>query len=173
MRKGFYELVAAVLQNDEFMYLQDAAWYVNAINYNGTKGFEHHRTGRAKFKHGTKALQFLNNPNSISYLQKDPRMCITLRTWLPLLNHEPAIVFTYRHPVEVAMSLKKREKDISIAHGLRLWIIYNMRAIQNSVGLCIVYSSNDAIMANPLTEVQRIADELTTKCNVPKPKYQL
>jgi len=42
-----------------------------------------------------------------------------------------------------------------------------MRAIQNSRGLCIVKSSNDAILANPLQEVQRITDELTSKCEVP------
>jgi hypothetical protein len=71
--------------------------------------------------------------------------------------------------MEVAMSLNKREKNFGIEHGLRLWIVYNMRAVQNSQGLCRVLSSNDAILADPLNEVQRISDELTSKCGVPSP----
>ena len=86
---------------------------------------------------------------------------------------EPAIVFTYRHPLEVAMSLEKREDDFDLEHGLRIWIAYNMRAIQNMAGLCRVLSSNDAVLANPLEEVQRIADELTNKCHVPAPPSKL
>jgi hypothetical protein len=96
-------------------------------------------------------------------------MCITLPTWLELLDRPPAIIFTYRHPLEVAMSLKKRENGFTLSHGLRLWIVYNMRALQNSSKLCRVFSSNDAIVKDPLKEVQRIADDLTNKCNVIPP----
>lgn len=172
--KGFFELIDAVLQNDEFFTLQEMYWAANIINYNDTLALEHKLTGKATFKHGTRALQFLNNINeNAPYLQKDPRMCITLKTWLPLLNNEPAIVFTFRHPLEVAMSLNRREKGISIDHGLRIWIVYNMRALQNSVGLCRVYSSNENLMENPYQEVRRISEELTTKCNVPRPSQNL
>jgi hypothetical protein len=48
-----------------------------------------------------------------------------------------------------------------------------MRAIQNSKGLCVVRSSNDAILANPLKEIQRISDELTSTCGVPAPPYRI
>lgn len=165
--KGFFELIDAVLQNDEFMYLQHVWWAVNILYYNDTIALKHYRDRTATFHHGAKALAFLNNPKNAPYLQKDPRMCITLKTWLPLMNNEPAIVFTYRHPLEVAMSLHKREQSITLGHGLRIWIVYNMRAILNSANLCRVYSSNEAILADPLQEVNRISAELTTKCGVP------
>ncbi len=98
-------------------------------------------------------------------------MCIALPTWLKLLDDEPAIVFTYRHPLEVAMSLKKRDSRFHLEHGLRLWIVYNMRAIQNSARLCRVFSTNEAVMKDPATEVQRIKNQLTDGCNViPPPK---
>jgi hypothetical protein len=100
-------------------------------------------------------------------------MCITLRSWLPLLNHEPAILFTYRHPLEVADSLQRREQNFSLAQGLRLWIVYNMRAIQNSAGLCRVVTSNEAVLANPRKEVERISAELTSRCGVPAPSKQV
>ena len=174
--KGFFERVDIVLQNDEFMRKQHSHWAANVINYDWEQALKDKEDGTADFQqYGKPGLEFLNNPANSPWLQKDPRMCITLKTWLKLLNNEPAIVFTYRHPLEVAMSLRGREhhSDFSLEQGLRLWIVYNMRAIQNSKGLCIVRSSNDKILANPMFEVQRIADELTTRCNVVQPPFKL
>jgi hypothetical protein len=170
--KGFFELLPIVLQNDEFMAKQHIGWSYNVINYDYQKALEHKRTGIVTFKEGRRGLPFLNNPDNSPWLQKDPRMCITLKTWLELLNSEPAVVYTYRHPLEVALSLHHRE-GFDLQHGLRLWILYNMRAIQNSQDLCKVYSSNEKMLANPRVEVQRISDELTHKCNVPSPPRNL
>ena len=168
--KGFYERIDVVLQNDEFMAAQGAGWSWNVFYYDDQKALEHKAQGKVTFKEGKRALQFLNNhQKTLPYLQKDPRMCITLRTWLKLLDDTPAVVFTYRHPLEVAMSLKSREGGFTIEHALRLWIVYNMRGIQNSVGLCRVFSTNEAVFNDPKTEVQRIKNELTTKCNVIPP----
>ena len=172
--KGFFERIDVVLQNDEFMAKQRIWWSHNVINYNPDLALEHKKDGTVTFdKYGKPGLDFLNNPSNAPWLQKDPRMCITLKTWLKLMNNEPAVVYTYRHPLEVAMSLHKREKNFPMELGLRLWIVYNMRGIQNSKGLCIVKSSNDALLSDPLNEVQRISDELTSLCGVPAPPHRV
>ena len=170
--QGFYERIDVVLQNDEFFAAQHMGWSYNVLNYDSEKAILDKLQGRINFDEGKSALKFLNNhQKTLPYLQKDPRMCIALPTWLKLLDDEPAIVFTYRHPLEVAMSLKKRESSITLEHGLRLWIVYNMRAIQNSARLCRVFSTNEAVMKNPTGEVQRIKNQLTDTCNVmPPPK---
>lgn len=152
---------------------QKVWWSSNVLNYNDDVALANKETGKISFKKGKTALAFLNDGDNAPWLQKDPRMCITLKTWLPLLNNVPAVLFTYRNPFEVAMSLKKREKNFSLEHGLRLWIIYNMRAIQNSQGLCRVYSSNDAILNDTLDEVKNIVSELTNKCGVPAPPREI
>lgn len=167
--KGFFERVDIVLQNDEFMNAQDIWWAANVIHYDWEQAIKDMESGAISFENGEKGLKFLNDPNNAPWMQKDPRMCITLKTWLKLMNSEPAILFTYRHPLEVALSLKRREKNFTLEHGLRIWIVYNMRAVQNSKGLCMVKSSNDAIIANPLREIQRIQNELTDTCGVPAP----
>lgn len=167
-QKGFFERIDAVLQNDEFLKSQRMWWSSGIRAYDSDKASAALKEGTIPFKEGTKALAFLNSPDNVPWLQKDPRMCITLKTWLPLLSSEPAVLFTYRHPHEVALSLVHREK-FELEHGLRLWIIYNMRAVQNSQNLCRVLSSNDDVLANPLKEVLRITEELTTKCGVPPP----
>lgn len=171
--KGFFERIDVVLQNDEFMNLQGIDWSIGVVNYDDQRALEAKKSGLAKFTYGRRGLAFLNKADNAPWLQKDPRMCITLKTWLPLLHSQPAILFTYRHPLEVALSLMVRESSFSLEHGLRLWIIYNMRGIQNSAGLCRVYSSNDAVLADPMTEVKRISQELTSRCGVPAPPNEL
>eukprot|EP00566_Odontella_aurita_P013666 CAMPEP_0113565824 /NCGR_PEP_ID=MMETSP0015_2-20120614/22390_1 /TAXON_ID=2838 /ORGANISM="Odontella" /LENGTH=455 /DNA_ID=CAMNT_0000468061 /DNA_START=101 /DNA_END=1468 /DNA_ORIENTATION=+ /assembly_acc=CAM_ASM_000160 len=171
--KGFFERIDVVLQNDEFMKSQGIWWADRVKHYDANKAIEAKRKEKIKFQEGKKSLLFLNDRSNAPWLQKDPRMCITLRTWLPLLSDEPAVLFTYRHPLEVAMSLKKREQNFSLERGLRLWIIYNWKAVQNSADLCRVLSSNEAILADPLHEVQRISDQLTEKCGVPAPPKQI
>jgi len=168
--KGFYERIDVVLQNDEFLRAQAAGWSSDVVKYDSEKALQHKQQGKITFKEGEKALKFLNNhPKTLPYLQKDPRMCVTLPTWLNLLDQKPAIVYTYRHPLEVAMSLQHRESNFDLGHGLRLWINYNMLALQNSEELCRVFSTNEAVIIDPLNEVQRIKNELTEKCHVIAP----
>ena len=100
---------------------------------------------------------------------KDPRLCITLRTWLPLLNFIPAVLFTYRHPMDVAMSMHTRETEhFRVQRGLKLWYVYNKRALQQSHDLCRVTTSHKKMMAAPQVELDRIYDELRG-CGVPVP----
>ena len=170
--KGFFERLDVVYQNDEFLNKQSVWWNLNVVKYDTQKALQMKKDGTVDFSEGKKALAFFNNPNNSPWIQKDPRQCLTLKTWLPLMSSEPAILFTYRHPLEVAKSLKKRE-EMHIDRGLRLWILYNKAGLINSRGLCIVHSSNEAILAKPLEEIQRISNELTDKCGVPKPPREL
>jgi hypothetical protein len=183
--KGFYENNDVVTQNDEFLLKQRASWSSNLVGFNPDKALEQKAKGKLKFKDGKQALQFLNKYKFSPYLLKDPRLCITLPIWLNLVDEEPAIVFTYRHPLEVAMSLKSRGEEyhrqkverkenttvhnideITMEKGLLLWVTYNVRALQYSLGLCRVYTSNEAVYGDPQVELQRINDELMTKCNM-------
>jgi len=170
-KRGFFERVDAVLQNDAFMHPQGISYASNVIAYDPEKALKGKESGAVVFKEGEKALKFLNNPRNRPWIQKDPRMCITLKTWLPLLDAPPAAVFSYRHPLEVAKSMEKRDGAtvFPISRGLRLWIVYNMRAIQNSENLCRVMTSNESLMTDTKNEIRRIGEGLA-KCGLPPPK---
>jgi len=172
-KKGFFELLPAVLQNDEFLTNQHASWAGNIRAYDSDKAFKAWQSRKVATKEGYKTLRILKGMQP--WLQKDPRMCITLRTWLTIFSQErpenrivPAAVFTYRHPLEVAMSLNKRQ-DFELYLGFRLWILYNQLGIQNSQDLCRVHTSNAAVLADPMAETNRIVKELTERCHVVKP----
>lgn len=170
-QKGFFERVDAVLQNDAFMWHERISYASDVISYDWEKALKGKEDGLVKFNEGAKALGFLNNPNNRPWIQKDPRMCITIKTWIPLLDAPPAVVFSYRHPLEVAKSMEKRDgaEAFPISRGLRLWIVYNMRAIQNSKDLCRVVTSNKSLMTDAKNEIRRIGEGLA-KCGLHPPK---
>jgi hypothetical protein len=176
--KGFFEHLEIKSQNDKWMRQQGIEWNTNVLDFDSEQALRDKESGAVEFVKGENALEFYRNPKNTPWLQKDPRMCFTLPAWLELLDKQPAIVFTYRHPLEVALSLQKRalqkrEKKIHVTRGLHMWIAYNMLALQNSRGLCIVRTKNIDVIADALTEIQRISDELTDKCGVPAPSHRV
>ena len=91
------------------------------------------------FEHRNKALVHYNDPSNAPWIMKDPRLCVTFKMWLEILHGAPpAVIFTYRNPLEVARSLQGRERETVelLGDGLKLWIWYNRLAVDNSKGLC-------------------------------------
>ena len=118
--------------------------------------------------------QFLDESNAIAastlpWIFNDPIMSSTPPTWLPFLEPNPAILFTYRHPIEVAKSMAKRDGRRTLVADLTSWMRYNRSVIENSSELSIVQSNLHDIMDNLRPEANRIIKELTTKCGVLPP----
>ena len=169
--KGFFERIDVVLQNDVFFQDQQIHYSFHTQNYDPLIALRLALTREQDFSYGREGLLFLNDPKNYPYMLKDPRLCITLRTWLPLLQSIPAILFTFRHPLDVALSLHNREQEqFRIVRGLRLWYVYNRRAIQQSQDLCRVVTSHRIVMSSPKQELDRIYSELRDNCglNVPR-----
>ena len=168
--KGFFERIDVVLQNDYLMKKQGIHYAYRCNNYDALKGTKDILNDDGSFfKEGKRALAFLNQPKNYPWMLKDPRLCITLRTWLSILSFIPAIVFTYRHPMDVAMSLFKRYEHYPIGKGLRMWYVYNKRAIVQSGDLCRVVTSHNKIMKSTREELDRIYSKLLYECGVPVP----
>jgi hypothetical protein len=175
--KGFFERIDVVIQNDEIMKTQRIHYSYRTAHYNSLEGIKTillslspQATEPNFFRDGSRALSFLNNPASMPWMLKDPRLCITLRTWLPFLSSLPAVLFTYRNPMDVALSMNTRETEhFPIGRGLKLWYIYNKRAIQQSHDLCRVVTSHRKMMSQPSVELHRIYRELRERCHVPVP----
>jgi hypothetical protein len=63
---------------------------------------------------------------------KDPRTCLFLEFWHPLLP-DARYLFLYRHPVDVALSLWRRNNDLELWQNpwmaVRAWEVYNRRLL--------------------------------------------
>ena len=174
--RGYFENLDVVYQNDWFFAMQNGNYSSNSYRYEAIKGVTDYLNNKDDIlccKHGKKALSFFNNATNYPWMMKDPRLCITIRTWLPLLNFIPAVLFTYRHPLDVALSMHKRDPHlISISKGLRLWYVYNKRAVTQTHDLCRVITSYSRLMRSTHNELNYIYQKLR-ECGVPVKKKPL
>ncbi len=92
------------------------------------------------------------------WVMKDPRLCLLLPLWRPLLN-QPVCVHIVRHPLATAQSLAKRD-DFPLHFGLALWEHYMACALRASAGLPRFAISYEALMAQPAATIQMLYDRL-------------
>jgi len=63
---------------------------------------------------------------------KDPRLCITLPFWRPILGERVDYLICVRNPLAKAMSEIKRDSRMSFQSAIRLWLIYTGQALINT-----------------------------------------
>ena len=165
---GYFERWDVIRQNNLLLGLQGLQWNNGTAEYDPEVGVKATST-KSLFVNGRSAMVFFNHPDHQPFVMKDPRLCITLRTWIPLFGSRPAVVFSFRHPLDVALSLHRRNR-LPVVAGLRLWYVYNRRAVQQSQDLCRVVSSNRLLLMEPTVEVDRIYRELREGCGVDVPR---
>lgn len=91
---------------------------------------------------------------------KEPRLCILLPLWRPALEL-PFCVHVFRHPLEVAHSLKARN-GIPIRVGLALWEAYNAKAIESSSDVPRCFVSYSELLSSPLPIVNQLREAMSS-----------
>ncbi|HID98754.1 MAG TPA: glycosyltransferase [Thiotrichaceae bacterium] len=92
------------------------------------------------------------------WMMKDPRFCLLLPFWRPLLEI-PVCVYVHRSPVQVAQSLKKRE-DFSMMLGVALWEKYTLQGLANIADIPRILVSHEELMSNPIAAVKKLYQDL-------------
>lgn len=90
------------------------------------------------------------------WVWKDPRLCLLLWFWRPLLHDDVAVVFVYRNPLEVWKSLEKRD-GLPARESLLLWEFYNLSALWHAATLPCVVVRYDDLCESPVATLERIA----------------
>jgi hypothetical protein len=189
--KGYFEVLQVCDFNNWLLYKQTMTWCLGFETYNHSKGTDYFLNNdpegfkgfRQECVHkdpphgssisrnsGIKATAFYNDPINFPWMMKDPRLCILLKTWLVLLKYTPVVLFTYRHPLDVALSLYHRE-NVPIERGLWVWYNYNKLAIQNSQDTCRVVTSCHAITTTTRKALGHIRSDFIRKCNFSLPGH--
>lgn len=97
-----------------------------------------------------------------AWVWKDPRTCLTLPFWLPILGDEPpAVVYIHRDPCRVVRSLEERN-GIQPATGAALWERYTREALVNIRGLRIITVHFEDLLEDPVRVVRRVGNDLET-----------
>jgi hypothetical protein len=87
---------------------------------------------------------------------KDPRTCLTAAYWLDL-EPELRFIICVRHPIEVALSLKRRNQN-SYSLGLSLWERYYATVLDQVPAERRIVTHYDTFFTDPEGEVARLCD---------------
>lgn len=87
---------------------------------------------------------------------KDPRLCLTMPFWLDLIP-DLRVIVCVRHPLEVALSLKRRNQN-SYALGLALWERYYATALATVPADRRLVSHYDSFFSDPVGELGRVCE---------------
>lgn len=181
-------MIDIVLANDDILKDQNM-WYASEPErletFDPVRALRFMLSDSTDFSQGMRGLKRLNDravstalsgsakkggqlppPERQPWALKDPRLCVTLRAWLPLFRPRlPAVLFTYRHPLEVGKSFQKRDGG-HLKRWLKLWTVYNKMALLQSVDLCRVTTSHTRLGEDTKGEMNRIIKELQERCGL-------
>lgn len=105
--------------------------------------------------------QFRSRLPDRSWYWKDPRLSLTLPIFLGMLEagERPYAVVPFRHPIEVALSHRKRD-ELALPVGLALWEAYVQCAMRAVEGLPTFFVDYSKALAEPAALVERLHDQL-------------
>jgi hypothetical protein len=87
---------------------------------------------------------------------KDPRVCLTASYWLDL-QPDLKFIICVRHPLEVALSLKRRNQN-SYSLGLSLWELYYATVLDQVPEDRRIVTHYDMFFRDPAGELGRLCD---------------
>lgn len=90
---------------------------------------------------------------------KDPRLCLLLPLWRSVLSEEPVAVLVYREPLEVALSLQRRN-GFPLTLGLALWHRYVRQSLVSLQGLPVLVVEYSKVLDEPGGFVRELSEFL-------------
>lgn len=151
--KGYWERRDVIITNKTVMEKSGATWH----NISQFDPFHISQDLQQEFKtHANPIIQSLNQHQQ--WLLKDPRLCLTLPLWQPLL-HQPIILLVYRCPLQIAQSLEKRN-HFPLPVGLALWEKYMLQALQYSQNMPRILLNINDLIQNPQQSVKTLYQQL-------------
>ncbi len=149
--KGYWERKDVLWANEAILQWHGCTWDCVA-DWN----FEQTRDLPAEVLHRMRSI-ILGMDGFRPWVMKDPRMCLTLPCWRPLLE-VPVAVLLHRDPLEIANSLKRR--GTPLAYSLSLWEYYAIGALNATRDLPRVFVRHDRLIAQPVETVARLLSDL-------------
>lgn len=109
-------------------------------------GWEDSAAVRAIVPEAREALAAYGDPDVMVW--KDPRLCLEMPFWRPLLGGDPVVVLIHRHPEEVWRSLETRN-EFGPGLSFALWERYNADALRGAAGLRTVVLAYQDLVERP------------------------
>lgn len=147
---GHWESESLMTLNDELLDLLGGVWYAPPEL---PRSWEQ-RADLAPFR-ARAVREFYRVHPASNWVWKDPRLCLLLPFWTFVLEVDPVIVITVRHPVEIARSLAARDRW-GPAHALAIWEWYVAAMLESCAGRPVAVVRYDELLKDAYREVSRL-----------------
>ena len=158
--RGFWERRDVRDLNDEILQYLDCDWDsvssfdISKIDEETKKEF----VSKARLIHDKLICESSNG-----YVLKEPRVCLTYPIWEEAFHdNESVIVFIHRNPIEIALSLEKRN-NYEQKFSLNLWYRYVVSALKCMKNKRVLFISYDELSSNPAFVSQKLVQYLNEK----------
>lgn len=152
--RGHWESATLMRLNDRLLSLHGSRWWCPPRRAEGQWSTPAHE---ALVQGAARTLHELH-PES-PWAWKDPRLCLTLPFWLPLLPRVTVVILVLRSPLEIAASLARRD-GFSPEHGVALWERSLHHLLPALAGLPVATVAYADLIADPRGEAERLHDFL-------------
>jgi hypothetical protein len=151
--EGYWERIDVVDLNKSLLQHNDADW-------TAPQDYRPDRLGVDDLNAFRNAAKDIVDPlmGHQPFVLKDPRLCITIDEWLPVLG-DVVFVVCIRHPLDVAQSLEKRN-GLTLSVALALWEYYNTniaKTVENRPHITVDYAD---LVSDPPAVSSRVANAL-------------
>ncbi|ODS01238.1 hypothetical protein AUC68_12825 [Methyloceanibacter methanicus] len=162
--KGYFENFDIVRFNDTLLRNLGSSWDIPGFSADVNRD-----EIAARYKDEAARLLEKFYGNSDRWVLKDPRMCMLLWFWEPIMQElgtgKVYYVVALRNPLEVANSQKKRcavnpgfhVLGSDIRYTMLLWYTYYKTAISTMTGKSAIVVNYTDLISQPLKEIERIA----------------
>lgn len=157
---GFWESRPVIAINDRILADRGVAWDGSEIE------IRHEVTDQRLVRSEYLAVirRFLINAGAgkKDIVIKDPRLCRTLGFWMAAINDigsDVAVLIPYRHPLEVAASLERRD-GFDTSRSLDIWFEHNLEVERASRGYPRSFASFDFLLSDWQGCAEKAAKEL-------------
>jgi hypothetical protein len=153
-KKGYWEDEEFIEFNDNLLAKTGQTWYE-------PKATNHEEIEWWASELNKEALSLLRKKisNKDHICLKDPRLCNLIPFWKKICDDNKIkmrLIASYRHPIENANSIYKRDK-ININQGLLLWSAHYINLLSSTSGDQIYFIKYNDILSNPANQIQKIS----------------
>lgn len=159
--QGYWEYIPLINFNDNLLNSIGSTWLVPP----GSEAEETlaARASEAAYKEPAEQLVREMQAGQGHWFWKDPRLTVLLPFWKRIWD-EAIYVVAVRHPLEIAMSVRKRD-HVPLSASLLIWQQYMLQCLRHTEGSKQrIFVKYEKLIQSPLEECTRLSAFLNSSC---------
>ena len=151
--RGYWEYTPLVEFNDELLASVEAKWSIPPSD----EGYKELERNSAESKYKEKAMGLIEDMRESGrpWFWKDPRLAVLLPFWRNIWGNVDYVI-PLRHPLDIALSLRKRDK-YPISASLLIWQRHMLAILKETESAqCRIFIEYESLFKDPIEQCERL-----------------